>query len=320
MHWVQLYVTDSPIENHQSACWRPISAILPRMKFVPLACSLWLCCGLYFGRKNSVLLSTRARIESDAVWDTLDFLLNGVVFIVMGLQLRSVLAGISGTSLRELIILGLGFSVVLIVLRLVMVWPGSSPRPLSSTRSFCTSPISLSGANRFLFSVGQGCGGGRIGRCPSVARDPGKWRTVSAAKSDPFSNVLRHSHHSCRAGTELAMGSGHSRRWYRVGIHRTLRQEQQRITSAYILCLHRMPQIAQVSQGAGLARVGWSVRGARWQVLGARQVRHAVGRRCGIGGSGLDGAVRRGPYRGRRCGNRRVGRRHGRCSRRHDGG
>ena len=44
----------------------------------------------------------------------------------MGLQLRSVLAGISGTSMKQLIVLGLGFSVLLILLRLLIVWPGSS--------------------------------------------------------------------------------------------------------------------------------------------------------------------------------------------------
>jgi monovalent cation/hydrogen antiporter len=125
MHLVQRYVTDSPIEI-------TISLLAPYLSYLTadgIGASGVLAvvvCGLYFGRKNSVLLSTRARIESDAVWETLDFLLNGVVFIVMGLQLRYVLAGISGTSLQQLIVLGIGFSVLLIVLRLLIVWPGSN--------------------------------------------------------------------------------------------------------------------------------------------------------------------------------------------------
>ena len=49
--------------------------------------------------------------------------------------------------------------------------------------------------------------------------------------------------------------------------------------------------------GCGWSAVGWSVGGARRQVLGARQVWHAVGRRRRIGGGGLDGAVRRRPWR-----------------------
>jgi monovalent cation/hydrogen antiporter len=125
MHWVQLYVTDSPIEITISLL-APYLSYLAADEIHASGVLAVVVCGLYFGRKNSVLLSTRARIESDAVWDTLDFLLNGVVFIVMGLQLRSVLAGISGTSLQKLIALGLGFSVLLILLRLLIVWPGSS--------------------------------------------------------------------------------------------------------------------------------------------------------------------------------------------------
>ena len=125
MHWVQRYVTDSPIEITISLL-APYLSYLVADEIRASGVLAVVVCGLYFGRKNSELLSTRARIESDAVWETLDFLLNGVVFIVMGLQLRSVLAGISGTSMKELIVLGLGFSVLLILLRLLIVWPGSS--------------------------------------------------------------------------------------------------------------------------------------------------------------------------------------------------
>jgi CPA1 family monovalent cation:H+ antiporter len=51
-------------------------------------------CGLYLGNTSSETLSSRARLDARAVWNTIDFALNGLVFIVIGLQLPSILDGI----------------------------------------------------------------------------------------------------------------------------------------------------------------------------------------------------------------------------------
>lgn len=52
-------------------------------------------CGLYLGHKSSLYFSLGARLKGYAVWDTLTFILNGFVFILLGLQLPYVLEGIS---------------------------------------------------------------------------------------------------------------------------------------------------------------------------------------------------------------------------------
>jgi Na+/H+ antiporter len=48
-------------------------------------------CGLYLGHKSSLYFSLGARLKGYAVWDTLTFILNGFVFILLGLQLPYVL-------------------------------------------------------------------------------------------------------------------------------------------------------------------------------------------------------------------------------------
>ncbi len=53
-----------------------------------------LACGLYVGRTAPETLSSRARLDARAVWGMIDFVLNGLVFIVIGLQLPSILDGI----------------------------------------------------------------------------------------------------------------------------------------------------------------------------------------------------------------------------------
>lgn len=82
-------------------------------------------CGLYLGYKSSLYFSIGARLKSGAVWDTLTFILNGFVFILIGLQLPYVLAGIPAMSMSRLVTLGLLFSVAVVLLRFMWVYPGA---------------------------------------------------------------------------------------------------------------------------------------------------------------------------------------------------
>jgi CPA1 family monovalent cation:H+ antiporter len=82
-------------------------------------------CGVYLGHRQGQLLSLGARLESPAIWNTVDFILNGVVFILLGLQISSVLAGIEGLGLGQLMAGGLMVSMIVILLRFLWVYPGA---------------------------------------------------------------------------------------------------------------------------------------------------------------------------------------------------
>jgi monovalent cation/hydrogen antiporter len=84
-------------------------------------------CGLYLGHKSSLYLSTGARLTGKAVWETLTFVLNGLVFVLIGFQLPSILPGLrlQGLGLGRIILHGLMLSGVLIVLRLLWMFPGA---------------------------------------------------------------------------------------------------------------------------------------------------------------------------------------------------
>jgi len=82
-------------------------------------------CGLYLGHRRAQLLSLGARLESRAVWNTVDFVLNGIVFLLLGLQISFVLAGIQGLGLGQLIAGGLMVSLIVIALRFLWVFPGA---------------------------------------------------------------------------------------------------------------------------------------------------------------------------------------------------
>ena len=82
-------------------------------------------CGLYLSRKSSTFFSASVRLQAWAVWESLTFILNGLVFVLIGLQLPYVTQGIRDHSLRELLAYGALFSALLIVLRVFWIFPGA---------------------------------------------------------------------------------------------------------------------------------------------------------------------------------------------------
>jgi Na+/H+ antiporter len=82
-------------------------------------------CGLYLSRKSSHFFSANVRIQAWAVWDALTFVLNGLVFVLIGLQLPFVLAGIRDYSFGQLLLYGTLFSAIVIVLRMIWMFPGA---------------------------------------------------------------------------------------------------------------------------------------------------------------------------------------------------
>jgi CPA1 family monovalent cation:H+ antiporter len=86
-------------------------------------------CGLYLGRLTSETFSTRARLESTVVWNTIDFVLNGLVFIAIGLQLPTVLEGMRNRNgqLNWPHMIGGAALVcgVIIVTRVILIFPGA---------------------------------------------------------------------------------------------------------------------------------------------------------------------------------------------------
>jgi monovalent cation/hydrogen antiporter len=89
--------------------------------------------GIWLGARSSELLSASARLTGAAFWNTLVFLLNGVVFMLIGLQLPSVIQNLHGHSRSELWGVGGVLALVVIITRIIWVFPGAYlPRRFSA--------------------------------------------------------------------------------------------------------------------------------------------------------------------------------------------
>jgi Na+/H+ antiporter len=82
-------------------------------------------CGLFLSRKSSEIFSQQTRLQAYGFWNTIIFILNGVIFILIGLQLPGVLESLQGYSPSRLITYGAIVSIAVIIGRIVWVYPGA---------------------------------------------------------------------------------------------------------------------------------------------------------------------------------------------------
>jgi CPA1 family monovalent cation:H+ antiporter len=75
--------------------------------------------GLFLSSRRQSMLNFRSRIEGVNVWTNLVFVLNGLIFLLIGLQLPSITRQLGDTSLGEAISYGLLISFVLVLTRLL---------------------------------------------------------------------------------------------------------------------------------------------------------------------------------------------------------
>jgi len=75
--------------------------------------------GLLLSNKRDSMLSYQGRVQASNVWSTIGFVLNGIVFLLIGLQLPLITSKVEGVSLGQAIGYGLVISLVLIIARLL---------------------------------------------------------------------------------------------------------------------------------------------------------------------------------------------------------
>jgi CPA1 family monovalent cation:H+ antiporter len=124
VHRIEHRIDDAPIEIALSLL-TPYVAYLGAEALHASGVLATVVCGLYLTRKSSHFFSPEVRLQAWAVWDSMTFVLNGLVFVMIGLQLPYVLKTIGGNNLRVLTIYAAVFCSFLIVLRLIWVFPGA---------------------------------------------------------------------------------------------------------------------------------------------------------------------------------------------------
>jgi CPA1 family monovalent cation:H+ antiporter len=129
--WVLRHV-DDPVFSVVLTFLAPIATFLPAEQFGISGVLATVAAGIWVGRHAPREMSSSVRVAGVAAWQVLLFLINGIVFILIGVQLPSILAGLSDRTPAELISLAAIISAVVIGVRILWVFPGTYvPRALS---------------------------------------------------------------------------------------------------------------------------------------------------------------------------------------------
>jgi len=134
-----LRVTETPVIENTVLLILPFAAYLPADKLDASGVLAVVTCGLYFGRYGSRSLTAGARLQQRQIWDLIVFLLTGLSFLLVGLELRPVLEALTARSSDSLVAESLAVVGAVVVLRLAWMF-GATALP----------------GGKQLFSVNQG--------------------------------------------------------------------------------------------------------------------------------------------------------------------
>jgi Na+/H+ antiporter len=124
IRWVHRHLDDPPVQITISLL-TPFLAYLPAERLHASGVLAVVAAGIYLGWHSPLIVNARYRLQAFAFWEMVVFLLNGFVFIVIGLQLPGILRALSGESLGNLCVNGLIISGVVILVRIAWVGPAA---------------------------------------------------------------------------------------------------------------------------------------------------------------------------------------------------
>ena len=142
---VRKVIDDAPTEVSISLI-TPYFAYLPAEALGVSAVLSAVTAGVYLGWRSPELITPATRIQAFSVWELLVFVLNTVLFVLVGLSLPAVLDGIQGISRSELVVDALAVSAAVIVTRFAWVFVSGYLPAASGAR--CASRTRPTGPSR----------------------------------------------------------------------------------------------------------------------------------------------------------------------------
>src|SRR5580704_10522046 len=118
---LQRRLDDPPVQITISLL-TPFAAYIPAERLHVSGVLAVVASGLFLGWRAPQILSSRMRLNAYVFWEMMVFLLNGLVFVLIGLQLPRILHTLSGHSLKQFIWHGALISCAAIVVRIAWVF------------------------------------------------------------------------------------------------------------------------------------------------------------------------------------------------------
>jgi len=118
-------ITDNTLVETSVSLLTPFLAYTLAEKFHTSGILAVVTSGLIVSWRSREIFSFQTRLNTTWVWDTIIFLLNGIVFVLIGLQLPELVKNLSSITLNKLIGYGVIISIVTIIIRIIWVFAGA---------------------------------------------------------------------------------------------------------------------------------------------------------------------------------------------------
>ncbi len=116
--------TKDPLLDNALSLLTPLSVALAAEVIHASGIVAVVVAGLYLGHRLPTLMSAASRLQMGAFWRMVKFLLEGLVFLIVGLQLRSIMAAVS-TPVGEVALLTAAVLGTVVVGRFIWVYPAT---------------------------------------------------------------------------------------------------------------------------------------------------------------------------------------------------
>lgn len=118
-------ITDNPIVETTLSLLTPFIAYIIAEGFHASGILAVVSAGFFISWHSREVLTFQTRLQTNVVWNTVIFLLNGLVFIFMGLQIPEVIGRFKEHGIGHMLVYGLLISVVTILIRIIWVFAGA---------------------------------------------------------------------------------------------------------------------------------------------------------------------------------------------------
>jgi Na+/H+ antiporter len=122
--WLRRHIDDPIIDNTMSLV-APFAAYLPAEAIGASGVLAVVVTGLYLGYLAPVKMTAASRLVTKSVWKVIEFLLQGIVFALIGLQLRDVLNGLRGYDPAVVAAAAVAVTAAVIGVRFVWMFPAA---------------------------------------------------------------------------------------------------------------------------------------------------------------------------------------------------
>jgi CPA1 family monovalent cation:H+ antiporter len=151
-------LSDLPVVDNTISLLTPFAAFLPAERFGASGILAVVAMGLYLGHWAPRTIAPRTRLQANATWEMIVFLLEGLIFLLVGFELPQALAALSAHPPASLALWGAAVAAAVILSRMILV----VPRPYlgHALRLWSGHPTALPAWSHALFVSWAGVRGG----------------------------------------------------------------------------------------------------------------------------------------------------------------